>query len=112
MTALSWLRRVRADRHHRRAALLVGAAAGLAVAQVHWLGLLLGGALVGLPSRDLPRALAAGLAFGVAALLLFSVTLATAGALGPYLGMGQLTYLSAAIPLVGGLVGSLVRGVV
>jgi hypothetical protein len=112
MTALAWLHRVRADRDHRRAAILVGAAAGLAAAQVHWLGLLLGGALVGLPSRDLPRAVATGLAFGVGALLLFSVTLAATGSLGPSLSMGQLTYLSAAMPLVAGLVGSLVRGVV
>lgn len=112
MTAVAWLAHVRDDRYRRRAVMLVGAAVGLAVAQFHWLGLLLGGALVGLASRDLPRALLAGLAFGVGALAVFLGSLAIAGSLGPVLAMGQLTYLAVATPIGAGLVGSLVRGVV
>ena len=39
MTVRSWLDHLRADRYRRRAGILVGAAVGLAVAQVHWVGL-------------------------------------------------------------------------
>lgn len=112
MSVIGWLDHVRADRSRRRAVMLVGAAVGLAVAQVHWFGLLLGGALVGLASRSLPRALLAGLAFGVGALALFLGELAVAGSLRPALALGQLTYLAVATPLAAGLVGSLARGVV
>lgn len=112
MTAAAWLDHLRADRYRRRAAILAGAAVGLAVAQLHWIGLLLGGVLVGLASRDLPRALLAGLAFGVGALAVFLASLAVVGAAGPALGMGQLTYLAVGVPIVAGLVGSLARGVV
>lgn len=112
MSAVAWLDRVRADRYRRRAAALGGVAVGLAVAQLHWLGLLLGGALVGLASRDLPRALLAGLAFGVVALAVFLASLVVAGAAGPALAMGRLTHLTLAVPVVAGLVGSLARGVV
>jgi len=112
VTVLSWLDRVRADRDRRRAAILVGAGVGLAVAQLHWAGLLLGGVLVGLASRDLPRALLSGLAFGVGALVVFLGGLAIAGTLSPALAMGQLTSLAVGLPIAAGLVGSLARGVV
>lgn len=90
----------------------IGAIVGLALASIHWVGLVVGGALVGLFARDLPRAVVAGLAFGVVALLAFAAWLALAGALGVYLEMGQILAVSVAIPLVGGALGSLVRGLV
>lgn len=102
---------LRANPTRRRSAAVVGAAVGLAVAQVHWLGFLLGGALVGLAAPTLRRALAHGLAFGLLGLALFVAVLAGAGALGSYVATGQLFYVGAAVPVVGGLVGSLARGV-
>ena len=110
--ATDGLAAVRRDPRKRAAALAVGAVVGLAVAQVHWVGLVLGGALVGLASRDLLHALAAGLAFGVLAWLAFAALLAARGALDGYLGAGRLLYVSVAIPLLGGTFGSLARGVV
>ncbi|NHN48995.1 hypothetical protein G9464_15535 [Halostella sp. JP-L12] len=101
---------VRSDPRKRAGAIAVGAVLGLALAQVHWVGFVLGGALVGLASRDLPRALVAGLAFGVVAVLAFAALLAARGALGGYLSAGQLLYVSVAIPLLGGTLGSLARG--
>ncbi|WP_138797442.1 hypothetical protein [Halostella sp. PRR32] len=103
---------VRSDPRKRAAALALGVVLGLAVAQIHWVGFVVGGALVGLASRTLPRALAAGLAFGVLAWLAFVALLASHGTLGGYLDTGQLLYVSIAIPLVGGVLGSLVRGIV
>ncbi|PSQ28571.1 hypothetical protein BRD03_02450 [Halobacteriales archaeon QS_9_68_17] len=113
MSALTdGLAAVRRDPRTRAGGLVLGAAVGLAVAQAHWVGFVLGGALVGLASRDLPRALAAGLAFGVLAWLAFAGLLADGGAFDGYLGAGQLPYISVAIPLLGGVVGSLARGIV
>lgn len=103
---------VRTDPRQRAAALAVGAVLGLALAQVHWIGFVVGGALVGLASRSLPRALAAGFGFGVLAWLAFAALLAAHGSLNGYLGTGQLLYVSVAIPLLGGTLGSLARGVV
>lgn len=90
----------------------LAALVGLALASVHWVGLVVGGALVGLFARDLLRAVAAGVAFGVVALVAFAVWLALSGALGVYLEMGQILAVSVAIPIVGGALGSLVRGLV
>jgi len=106
------LEELRTDPIRRSGVLVGGSVVGLALAQVHWLGFLVGGALVGLAAPTLRRAVLAGLAFGVLALVVFGVELATAGALGAALGMGQITYLTVAIPLVCGLAGSLVRALV
>lgn len=108
----SSLESLRADPTRRRALAVGGAAVGLAVAQLHPLGFLLGGALVGLAAPGLRRALAYGLAFGLVGVALFAATLLQAGALESYAATGELFYVGLAVPVVGGLVGSLVRGVV
>lgn len=110
--ARTWLREVRTNRRERWYALVGATIVGLAVAWVHWYGFVLGGALVGLVSRNLKRGLLAGLGFGVLAWVAFAALLASHGSLGAYLGMGQITALGVAIPVVGSLLGSLVRGVV
>lgn len=96
-----------------RWALTVAATAlGLALASLHWGGLLAGGALVGLCRPTLRRALLAGLAFGVVVLLAMGVQFALAGSLDEYLAMGQLLAVSAAVPLVAGPLGAAARGLV
>ncbi|NHN58922.1 hypothetical protein G9466_07530 [Halorussus sp. JP-T4] len=106
------LAEIRTDTRARWAALAAGAAAGLAAAWVHWYGFLLGGALVGLASRDLKRGLLAGVGFGLLAWAVFAGLVASAGGLGAYLGMGRLLYLSVGIPVGLSALGSLARGVV
>lgn len=103
---------VRADPDRRRTAQVAGAVAGLVLAAVHPVGLVVGGALVGLPAADLPRAVAAGAAFGVLALVAFAIVLAAGGALGGYLAMGTVTAVSVVVALVLPAVGALARGAV
>ncbi|WP_276301376.1 hypothetical protein [Halorussus lipolyticus] len=109
------LAEIRGDARARWAALLAGAVVGLAVAWVHWYGFLFGGALVGLASKDLKRALAAGVGFGLLAWGVFVGLVATTGGLVgvvQYAEMGRLLYLSAGIPVGLSALGSLIRGVV
>lgn len=107
----AWLTEVRTNRRERWASFAAAAVVGLAVAWVHWYGFLLGGALVGLVSKNAKRGLLAGIGFGLLAWAVFVALLASNGTLGPYLGMGRLLGLSAAIPVVASALGSLVRGV-
>ena len=108
----AWLREVRANRRPRWYALAAAAVVGLAAAWIHWYGFVLGSALVGLVSKEVKRGLLAGVGFGLLAWIVFAGLLASNGALGAYLRMGQIFGLSAAIPVVGGVLGSLIRGVV
>ena len=110
--ARAWLAEVRANRRPRWYALAAATVVGLAAAWIHWYGFVLGGALVGLVSKDVKRGLLAGIGFGLLAWIVFAALLASNGSLGAYLGMGQILGLSAAIPMVGAALGSLVRGVV
>ena len=103
---------IRSQSRMRWLGFTLGAIVGLALASVHWIGLIVGGALVGLFARDLPRAVLAGLAFGLLALVAFAAWLALDGALGVSLATGQILAVSVAIPLAGGAFGSLVRGLV
>lgn len=103
---------LRADRLRRWTAVGVGAAVGLALAWVHWLGLVVGGALVALPTANPKRGALAGLGFGALVLVAFAGVLALRGALVPALGMGRITALTVAIPLVAGLLGGLTRALV
>lgn len=112
MAVAERLARVRANPRTQWLGFAVAAVVGLALASVHWLGLFVGGALVGLFARTLPRAVAAGVAFGLLAVLAFAAWLAVSGSLGVYLETGQILAVSVAIPIVAGAVGSLVRGLV
>lgn len=113
MTAIAdRLASARDRRRTRRLGFTVAVVVGLAVAAVHWVGLFLGGALAGLFARNLPRAVAAGVAFGLVALVAFAAWLGVQGAVGVYLETGQLLAVSVAIPVGAGAVGALVRGLV
>jgi len=102
---------LRADRRRRLGAALLGVGIGLAVATVHWIGFVLGGALVALPAARIRTGVLAGLGFGLVGWLVFLATLADAGALSVYFETGQLLAVSAGTALGGGLLGGLVRGV-
>lgn len=105
------LDRVRADERRRWAVILAAVAVGLLAAAVHWVGIVVGGALVSLPQRSLRNGVLAGFAFGVVCWLAFVIVLAFAGSLSTYLTLGQVLGVSAAIPLAGGTLGGVARGV-
>jgi hypothetical protein len=90
---------------------LTGAAIGLVVATIHWIGFLVGGALIAFPQRSIARGVLAGTAFGVVTWGVFVATLAFDRTAAAYLGMGQVVLVSAAIPLVAAFLGSLVRAI-
>jgi hypothetical protein len=89
-----------------------GVLLGLGLGSLHWLGLVIGGAVVALPARTVPRGLAYGLALGVLGLGVFAGLLAWQGALWPALSTGMVGGIAVAIGLVAPLLGSLVRGIV
>jgi hypothetical protein len=105
---------LRADRHARWGATLAGVVVGLGLAWFHWLGLIVGAALVALPRTTIPRGVAAGIGFGVVAVAANLAVLASTGtaAVGTATAMTQVFGLSVGLGLATGLVGGLVRGVV
>ena len=109
---MSRLDDLRADPTQRVAFIAIGALVGLALAWFHWIGLLIGGALVSLPAMNLKRGVLTGLGFGVLILLVFGGLLALHGSLGRGVEMGQITALAVAIPLVLGAIGGLARALV
>ena len=102
---------VRADPRRRAVALLVAAVVGLAVAWIHWLGLFVAGALVGLVSRSVPRAVGWGLAVGALALAL-TVFVHAIMSLQEFLALSPPVYVAVAAGLAAPAWGALVRGVV
>lgn len=105
------LRSVREDPHRRHAALVAAAMVGLALSWVHWLGLFVAGALVGLASESLAKALASGFAVGVLVLLVH-VGASPVMSAGEFVGLVPASYVTLAAALVAPLWGSLVRGIV
>jgi hypothetical protein len=102
---------LRTDATRRRLATLGAVGLGLAAVWLHWLGFVLGGALVALAQPSILRGVLAGVGFGICSWLVFAGWLALAGNLGLYFEMGQLLAVSTAIPIAGSLLGSLARGV-
>jgi hypothetical protein len=95
----------------RRAGLTaLAAVVGVALADVHWLGLVAGGALVSLPQRSLARGLLAGFGFGGVVLAVFLVDLGAAGAAGGFLRFGLLRDVAVAMGLGLPTFGALARG--
>ncbi|MFP8958552.1 hypothetical protein ACLI4Y_17715 [Natrialbaceae archaeon A-CW3] len=104
------LTQVRTERRPHVIALALAIAIGLALTWLHWLGLVVGGAFVGLCARRLSFAVAYGVAFGVLVLIVFSITLG-GGALRA-LEMSPAIYLTLAAGIGLPAVGALARGVV
>ena len=98
------------DRGRRWLVTAAGLAAGLLLVTVHWMGLVLGGAVVGLFQRDLKRAVLAGLVFGVVVLAAF-VLVAPRLEAGELLALTPAVYVTIGASLGLSLLGSLVRGV-
>lgn len=111
-TSADGLSRLRADERQRRMVLAAGVLLGLGLGSLHWLGLVVGGAVVALPARTVPRGIGYGLGLGVLGLLVFAGLLAWQGALGPALSTGMVGGITVVIGLAAPLLGSLVRGVV
>lgn len=101
----------RADRRVNALALVAGVGAAVLLAGFSWLGFVVGGAVAGLGQRTTPRGVGAGALVGVLSWLAFAGLLASYGALAAALGMGQVLYVSVAIPVVAGVLGGLLRGV-
>jgi hypothetical protein len=92
--------------------MVVAIVVGLVAAWVHWAGLFVGGALVGLAAATRGRALLAGFGFGVLVVAIFVVTLFVGGDLSQYLAMGQIVAVSLVIPPVVGAFAALARWLV
>jgi hypothetical protein len=75
-------------------ALVLATLVGVAVTAVSWVGLVVGGVLVGLVATSLSRAVVNGLTFGLVVLLAFGVWLLYEGALSVVLETGQIGVLT------------------
>jgi hypothetical protein len=106
------LRQVRERPLYHWIAVLVSCLLGLILATVHWLGLVAGGALVGLVATTFKRAVLAGVGFGLLVLVVWAGLFVAGGAFGKVLAMGQITALGVAMGVVLPVLGSLLRGVV
>lgn len=111
-TTTERLTTLRSDFRMRAVAVVVGVVIAVGLGTVHWIGFVIGGGIAGLAQRDIPRGIGAGLLVGVLSWLVFAVILAVNGTLDSVLGMGRILYVSIAIPLVFGVLGGLLRGVV
>lgn len=107
----SALATLRGQATRRRALLVVGLLVGIGLAWVHWLGLVVGGALVGLVSATVPRAVAAGFTLGVVVLVVQVLGSPTMGPVA-FLTLTPLSLVSVATALLGPVWGSLARAVV
>ncbi|WP_436903386.1 hypothetical protein [Halovenus halobia] len=112
MSSVPGLGRLREEPLIHWVGLIVATVAGLGLASLHWLGLVAGGALVGLVATSFKRALLGGLGFGVVVLLVWVSTLMFGGVLGEVLATGQFVWIAVAVGLIAPVIGSLVRGIV
>jgi len=106
-----WLTEARSRPYRRRSLLVAALVAGVLLAWLHWVGLVLGGALVGLASRTLPRAVVGALVLGLLVLGTHVVASPTMG-VGEFLALRPLTYVTLGLAVVGPVWGALVRAVV
>ncbi|MBX0321708.1 hypothetical protein EGH21_01560 [Halomicroarcula sp. F13] len=107
---LATLWAVQRSARQRRAATVGAVLVGLGLGSVHWLGFVVGGALVGVCWPSLRSAIAAGFGFGVVAVAVFLARFALVGTLDGALGMGPLIAIAVVTPLVAGSLGAAVRG--
>lgn len=99
---------LRTDERRRRLALAAAGLVGLGLAWLHWTGLVLGGALVGLTRTSVPRAVVSGAAFGGLVTLLGVVLTPTLGFV-EFASLHVLGGATAAVGVVAPVWGSLLR---
>lgn len=104
------LDRGRTQRQPHAVALAGAAALGLLVAWLHWIGLVLGGALVALVAPSLRRGAAYALGFGALVLVAFAVSIGGSILLVPE--MRPIVFVTVAGAIGLPLFGSLARGIV
>lgn len=102
------LERIRTDRRLHLGALTVAVGIGVVLAWLHWLGLVVGGALLGVVSPTLRYALAAAGGFGLVVFGVFALTLGDSVV--PALTMRPIIYVTAASAVGLPVFGALVRG--
>lgn len=107
----AWLEDARRRPNRRRSLLVAAALVGLGLVWLHWLGLFVAGALVGLASRSTPRALLAGLAFGLLVIAVHVLASPVMG-IGTFVGLRPLSYVTIGLALGAPVWGSLARAVV
>lgn len=102
---------IRSRPNRRRAALVATALVGVGLSWFHLLGLFVAGALVGLVSRTVPRAVLAGIVVGSFVLVVH--VLASPVIAGPeFLALTPISYVSIAAAVIAPVWGSLFRAVV
>lgn len=104
------LEALRASGSQRTMVVLGGLLLGLGLGSLHWFGLVVGGAVVALPARSVPRGIAHGLGLGVLQLVVFAGLLAWQGALGQALSTGIVGGITVGLGLALPVLGSLIRG--
>lgn len=106
----SKLTALRTDETRRRQALTGAVLLGLVLAWIHWVGLIVAGALVGLTRRRGRWAVLSGIAFGALALLL--TILLSPMSVGEFAALKSVNYLTTASGLLLPAWGSLARYVI
>lgn len=104
------LARIGRESRARHLALSVAVAVGLALASVHWLGLVAAGAAASLVAPTVRRGVAYALGAGVLALVAFAVSLGPAAGTLPE--MRPVVYVAVAAALGLPVLGSLARGAI
>ncbi|RLI79754.1 hypothetical protein DRP04_08865 [Archaeoglobales archaeon] len=84
---------------------------GLIAAYIHWVGLIVGGILVGITAESNKKALTYGFALGFVVWILFVIYLALLGVVDKYVSMGPLFYLSMVLPVVTSTLSASVRSI-
>lgn len=102
---------VRNDDRRRRIALVSAIGIGLGLAWIHWLGLIVGGALVGLTRRGLAGAIVAGAGFGAITVALTGLVISSVGMTGLF-ALSRLTLVTVVAGITLPVWGALLRGVV
>lgn len=108
--ASTTLARVRTESRPHVVGVAVALAVGLLLASVHWLGLIVAGALVALVAPTFRRGVAYAALAGVLALVVFAVLLGSAVV--AVLGMQPAVYVTVASAVGLPLFGALARGIV
>lgn len=103
------LRRVRTEPRLHAAALAVAVVLGLVLAWIHWLGLIVAGALVALVAPSPRRGLAYGVGVSLLVLVVFALSLGDAAVRVP--AMRPIVYVTAGSAIGLPVLGSLVRAI-